>query len=367
MSDSEDGSENHGFEHDYVWAAVENGNVDVLKKFTPTDFDWKSLHPEHGVTPLAFMVQKYVSARSESEKFLAAAKWIVEQGADPRQRCGKDSEYHLSWYRAKRDDDEPGAKRECEILVAGKSAIAIMFAVKQEFERICFQNKGKDLSREQVDSMDALLDVIQCATSATTTVTPKLQIQEPVVEMWEAVWRDSESADLTIECEGGYKVKCHYLVVSKISDVLKAMVSSNMQEGISKKIILPDAPAPAVKLFLEICYCGSVADEQQDLPSLLSAVELAHRWHVPFAVEFLEKLVLEHCTEENFGKLAEVALLQELPNLMRGLKNLCRGSEALKKKFKSGEMTPACQKIGKAVWEAPLEGPRPLKKKRRTC
>lgn len=219
-----------------------------------------------------------------------------------------------------------------------------------------------------VESIGDFIDVIESTSVRRKSPIAKLSIQEPVIEMWAKIWRDEESADLTIECLGGGKVRCHYVVVSKISEVLAAMVSSNMQEGLSKRIVLVDVSAEAVRLLLEVCYCGSVAEEtaEHDLPTLLSAMDLAHRWHVPFALEFLEKLALGFCREQHFEALAGVVFLQELQELTRRLKDVCRGSEALKGKFRNGEMSLDGQKIGREVWDME-EVPRPLNKKRRTC
>ena len=145
-----------------------------------------------------------------------------------------------------------------------------------------------------------LLDIFATHKPGPSCAAPRLWIHESVVDTWENVYNSDKFADLTIECKGGAEVRCHCVVVAQVSEVLHAMLTSNMQESKEKRIVVPDAHPFEVRLFLEVSYCGCVTGDGPDVETIVGAMDLAHRWSNYFAVNFFENLLVGKVSTENF-------------------------------------------------------------------
>ena len=359
MGDASAGMED---EYDFVWDAIESGSVDVLKAVAPGDFNWRSFHPVDERTVLQTCLQKFVlrcDKEGQEQRYLDTARFLIAQGADPTQQAPDDCEYESGWNE---DDIAPD-----QFAYAGSSTISVILRIQLGLEQA-----DSDWQIE-VDALSRLLDVLLSKSGCARSRAPKISIYEAVVDAYESTFREKESMDLIIECKGGEQSRCNSVFISRFSDVLKAMMSTNMQEGQSKKIIIPDAEAKDVDLLLEMCYCGSIADEKKPVSNLLGAIQLAHRWQIVFAVSFLESLLVEHVNDKNFEKLADTAVLIQLPSLKTKLQDHCSKSSAddavkspLQKKFEDGKLSGGAQQIAELVWGSSKSDSGPPKKKRRT-
>ena len=346
-------------EYDHLWSAIENGEVEVLKCYAPGDFNWRSLHPTHKITVLQCLLSNLITygsnrplVPSRKNEFLEVAKWLVERGADPLQKAAANSQHTSTWVA---EGHTTG-----KFNYAGKSVVTLILQFQETFRNMMRTEKGNWSGSIKI--LSELLDTMRGA--AAKTFSSKISIPEAVVDTYDAFFRDKESADLTIECKNSAKVHCHQAFVSKLSSVLQAMLTSGMQEGETKKIIVPDADAKDVELFLEVCYCGSITGEKKPVSNLLGAIELAHRWQISFAVEFLESILVERVNLPNFEKLSDVAVLIELPSLKAKLQDFCDASNSLKKSFQEGKLSGGALQIAESAWGRKSDAA-PAKKKRR--
>eukprot|EP00438_Fugacium_kawagutii_P034784 Skav236248 [mRNA] locus=scaffold829:361480:361932:- [translate_table: standard] len=143
------------------------------------------------------------------------------------------------------------------------------------------------------------------------------------------------------------------------SPVVQAMLASPMTEGKSQRIQLKDTSRSAVTLFLEALYtCSSQGDP--DYKTVLSALDLAHRWQVDVVVAILAQLIQKMVTEESFPVIAEHAALKQLDTL----KQVCRkfGSEcaAIQSKIKQGQFP----KVVQDLFQLAETRPRQVKKRK---
>eukprot|EP00434_Breviolum_minutum_P010014 symbB.v1.2.008832.t1/scaffold556.1/size187764/3 len=111
-------------------------------------------------------------------------------------------------------------------------------------------------------------------------------------------------------------------MLKEASPVVRAMLESSMKERQTQRIQLNDTPREAVSLLLEILYTCS-SQSEPDYKTVLSALDLAHRWQVQVVVRILGELLEQMITDASFASIAEHAAL--------------KGLEALKK---------ACQRFG---------------------
>ena len=111
-------------------------------------------------------------------------------------------------------------------------------------------------------------------------------------------------------------VSCHDIVLVASSPVLKAMLSSTMQEGKSKSIQVEQFSLAGVSLLLDILYMSSTRSDP-DCQATLEALALAHCWEVKSAVHVLADLLRSMLSEETFAAIAEAAVLHGPEALQR--------------------------------------------------
>eukprot|EP00438_Fugacium_kawagutii_P021196 Skav201593 [mRNA] locus=scaffold152:612637:613242:+ [translate_table: standard] len=189
---------------------------------------------------------------------------------------------------------------------------------------------------------------------------PRASVHEGIVEVWEKFLRDTASHDLIIEVADG-QANAHSGMLRAASPVVQAMLASPMTEGKSQRIQLKDTSCSAVTLFLEALYtCSSQGDP--DYKTVLSALDLAHRWQVEVVVTILADLLQTMITEESVPAIAEHATLKQLDKL----KQACRkfGSECveIQDKIKKGEFPKVVQDLFQVTGTSPSQ---PVKKRKR--
>ena len=102
------------------------------------------------------------------------------------------------------------------------------------------------------------------------------------------------------------------------SRVFKAMLTSGMEETVSKCVDLKEFSNTAVEHFLEFVYTGTLTvDEDEDEDESSSLVQLwvmGDKYDVPSLVEFVESLREEHITLKNvIGIFIEADTLEAAP------------------------------------------------------
>lgn len=79
-----------------------------------------------------------------------------------------------------------------------------------------------------------------------------------MLEMWESVFADDSTKDVTLVGADAKEVRAHSLILSKSSDVFKEMLSSDMSEGRTKVIKLSEYSAEELQFALRLLYTGQV-------------------------------------------------------------------------------------------------------------
>ena len=67
---------------DSLYALVENGKLDALRRAAPPTFDWKAPGRD-GLPPLHRVVTGYVTSMVSDDDAVLLASWLISQGADP--------------------------------------------------------------------------------------------------------------------------------------------------------------------------------------------------------------------------------------------------------------------------------------------
>jgi len=150
---------------------------------------------------------------------------------------------------------------------------------------------------------------------------PVVLVPEGTVEMWEQLLADEKGcADVELEVlaacaqESSGTLRAHGAVLRSASPVLNALLSAPMKEGSTGHIRVEGVGLEAAKLFLRLMYTGSTSDTPS-MAVLLGALDLAHRWQVPYIVAMAENELVGMVTTETLGELCEAALLKTLPKL----------------------------------------------------
>ena len=323
-----------------MYALVEAGDFDAVKRATPAGFDWTQLTYKHA-PPLTLLIDQVILTSGMGPSMAVQfAKWMVSQGASPSQfapsECTIVSRFLLDLYKE---------ESTIESLYKNRTPIEVVTNLLKEMK----SNKHWKDRTVELKNMDRLL----AAFTAAPLATPKhdMQAVDPsVVSMWEDVLADEACQDLTFECEGGATVGAHALVLSCASRVLRAMVSSRMREGTERKIEVDESVA-AVKLFLELVYTGGSSADPLPVPDALAALDLAHRWDVVGVVGMLERAIAPLIGKTTFSQIAEAAALKDLPLLKSScVKYASEKGAVIDELAEKGELSPAVLSlIGKSM------------------
>jgi len=334
--------------------------------------------PNQGIFPRADKEQQLDLDMPDSQavqielKVLARAKQMVDAGADLNQRVPAISKFAVeveqcaqSYYEyecefdyggqvhnfgdlefrdptyEELDDDErllqvPVSNSFWEsVPCAGHSAMSLATAIREQLRCAegmrCSREELNDSHYPEIESvwlrccrlLDALL---QCFDEAArhAPAPERVRVAESVVARWEAFLAASESHDLTLVCARDKTVTAHARMLALSSPVLATMLSSPLIEGQTKSIPLPDCPAVAARLFLDLLYTGSSTAETDTEATMLDALRLSHRWGVQPLVDMLERALTRQLTSglsrATFEDLAEAAQVLELPALRRACK-----------------------------------------------
>jgi len=82
-----------------------------------------------------------------------------------------------------------------------------------------------------------------------------LPIRLEVVDIWEQFYRDEDSKDVELRCRDG-SAWAHSVFLERLSEPLRCMLRSGMQESRTRKIDLPDFTSVELRFTLRLCYTG---------------------------------------------------------------------------------------------------------------
>merc|ERR1712110_1384434 len=92
------------------------------------------------------------------------------------------------------------------------------------------------------------------------------------------------------------------------SDVLSAMLSTPMREGLERKIVISDLEAEAVKSMLKFLYSGTVdLDKLESDEMALGILEAAHRYNVEDLVDLCVQRLTARFDVNSVGEWLYVA------------------------------------------------------------
>lgn len=359
----------------WPWQLLAAGELEQLQKTCPSNFSFAGLNPKTKLPPLIqLMLCKDCLSSTGLQRTAQAAKWLISKGADPTTAPPSvilnavDGEplSKKMWHATDKE------KTTVTLTAGTHTAISFVLELKGKLTQNTKEH-GTDWTRKMA-ALDKLLDLFTEAAGAAAQAAQqhreKLPIDTAVVDMWDAMLHDAATHDLTIEARDG-SVGAHASVLSHASPVLKLMLAAPMLEAQTRRLCVPDAPAHAVALFLEMLYTGTTtlaapaaeeADNDDATTSALAALELAHRWSVASVQAMTEVLLAEQLRDGTFERIAEAAHL-------RGSATLADACRKFASKSRAVQADVAARKCSAAVLallgEAAADEP-PAKKPRRS-
>mmetsp|Transcript_99105 Transcript_99105/g.275961 ORF Transcript_99105/g.275961 Transcript_99105/m.275961 type:complete len:389 (-) Transcript_99105:120-1286(-) len=340
-----------------IWEALAMGEERAVKNMDLGAFDWHSPHPVFGSPLHAILFGKLiVSADEESDtnelnngfddlinadyserkSRLSLLRFAMRCGADPHVVAPRQCDVSRWW------GGERGGDSMKPISFAGRSAFECLLAAKRSI-KLRHQDPNDEADwTDELKAVDEAVEILSKSSGATSTA---IAVPEGVVATWESALADTASADVVIRISSpGFKeeeeeVQAHSAVLQGASAVLKAMLSTqSMSEGAQKAIKVVGCTAQAVRLLLALVYTGTVssADEGPDVSTILSTLDLAHRWQLLHVVQMLASAASQRVDAEHFEAALDAALRLELPPLL----SACRAFAASHARDMRTRLTP---------------------------
>eukprot|EP00438_Fugacium_kawagutii_P033934 Skav230283 [mRNA] locus=scaffold2091:194429:195259:+ [translate_table: standard] len=236
--------------------------------------------------------------------------------------------------------DKPEEK--IKVRFGGHSCVSFIRAFRDEV-----RSKGKLSEWQQEEKFFEEVLVRIARASCQRQTRPRASVDEGIVEIWEKYLHATATHDLTIEAADG-QVTAHSGMLQEASPVVQAMLASPMAESKSQRIQMKDTSSSAVTLFLEALYtCSSQGGP--DYQTVLSALDLAHRWQVDVVVAILADLLQKMITEESFPAIAEHAALKQLDKLKQACRKFGFECVAIQDKIKKGQFPKVVQDLFQVV------------------
>jgi len=314
----------------WIWEALAMGKEKALQGVDMSNFDWRGLHPDFGSPLHAVLFGKIHDDGSESDgstaindgfgdligddfaekqSRLALLRLAMERGADPNAAAPFSCNVQKFWYLEKR-----GQRKETKTLVFfGKSALQCLLAAERAIK---MTDAGE--WKEDLEAIDEAIEIL-----SSSNIRASLAVSEGVVETWESVLADAESADVAILVEGAddgaaaERVLVHSAVLRGASPVLRAMLATTgMREGARKVIEVKGCSLAALRLLLSLVYTGAVVGEEPSAAAMLVALDLAHRWQVLHVVQMLAGALQRRLDADGLEPILDAALRFQLPSLL---------------------------------------------------
>lgn len=258
---------------------------------------------------------------------------------------------------------------------AGHSAISLAIAIEGKLSK---HQAKYDAQIRNAQKMFLLM--AEFVPQRRTGIVP---VPEAVVDTWEAVMNDGSCADVELHlpaadeqvalgasgsrlhasapcqvaqgaavgtgggCEsvggscsssGPCVVRAHSVVLRRASPVLEALLASPMREGQTGVLRVEGASEQAVRLLLQLVYTGTTTGEDPEVPELLGAMDLAHRWQITHIVDMLEWALAGKVTLGHLNSLCEGAVLKGLPVLRNACRSFAGSSREVQAALNRGEL-----------------------------
>jgi len=352
-----------------IWEALAMGKEKAVNNMDTSAFDWRSSHSDFGSPLHAILFGKIRDDKDDcNEGFgnfiidnipakqarLALLRMAMENDADPYMAAPATCDVQR-WWSLK-------GKKTKLVGFAGKSAFECLLAVERAIREL------DDAAWE--DDLKAIDEAVEIL-SASKSVSDSISVSEGVIEIWESIRADTESADVIIRvADDSVEVRAHSVVLRGASAVLKAMLStSGMREGCDK-VIEVDCNAQALHLLLALIYTGttSTSDEEPAVGTILCALDVAHRWQVLVVVQMLASAVSQRINMENFELITDTALRLQLTLLLATCRAFATSHARemrlrLTKKDVVGFQSPAVHAEVDRILSGNTEGPRKRRRK----
>mmetsp|Transcript_54346 Transcript_54346/g.129500 ORF Transcript_54346/g.129500 Transcript_54346/m.129500 type:complete len:373 (+) Transcript_54346:96-1214(+) len=317
-----------------VFEAITVGDVGYLETLAGYGADFNCHHPETGHTTLQAVIMNFLqadclsnpmcylftdsdraeeaeTARKLERKARQLAEWLVLHGASPcleAKECRANKALtccvrmpHLHRYHERRD---------IHVHTKGHSAVSMLVKLRFEMKQDTYNDA--DEWDEHVTASFADKMVQSVLSPHSSDFTSRLSVKTSVLELWEKMRADGKSHDLTIQCVNG-DATAHAHVLAASSPVVAAMLSSGMQEALRKTIAV-DCTVQGVEFLLDLVYTGTSSKEFA-VEIGLPALDLAHCWQLCDVLQMLEQAAAKVLSTENFGEVAEAAVLKDLGQL----------------------------------------------------
>jgi hypothetical protein len=321
---------------DWVWALIYDGELDAVMAMLPANFDWRGLHPTEKCTLLHCAIRDSICEKQNFQRRLDLIEWLIERGADPTQESRSNDHQHHNWW--KRNDKE-GSLVKLKL----KDTSAVSYAIKlRALFRDEMTSKGLEKANwtQEIKNLTAIVKTLADKMKERNPKVDRVKVDSSVVEMWERLFAAKDSHDVTLVTADG-PVTSHSFILAQASPVLAAMLSSTMREGCQKRIDVKDASSKGASFFLELLYTGT-SDADIDCSDALVALDLSHRWQVKGVTAMLTRALENMITDEGFIKIAEAAVLKDLPNLQKACIAYASQSSTIQDKLKRNRGIPAC-------------------------
>ncbi|CAE7882666.1 asphd2 [Symbiodinium sp. KB8] len=319
-----------------VWSLLDTGDLENLQAFTPPHFAWLSIHEDDKITPL----QKAALAGISSEDFdpyFRVIEWVVGEGADPAQQAPVSCTYGTDLWK---NHDKKGTR--VHIDYKNHSAVSLVLSCRKCLEHEMSQ-KGKqqaDWTREIEYLKGALA---RMAKTEANVKPPRITISRSVLELWESLCHCSKTHNVTFETSDG-QVTAHDLVLQKASPVLDAMLFGSLVEARRKTIDVKDASSSGVSLFLEVLYTGCTCNDLE-WETVLTAMDLAHRWAVDYIVVMLSGILQTLINDENFVAITEAAAYKGPDTLRKACRMFGNNNKTVQAQLKAGKLPRVVQDL----------------------
>lgn len=316
-----------------AWALLQSRKYDEFKKLTFDSLTAKELHPKQRNTWLVEAVNSGFASENleEVEGNLRTIDWLIMAGASASQKCCDPTRSRCF------SMCDRGNGKELNVWYDGKSAISYITSWQAKLQNELLNSNWSD----ELDYLDKALERI--ARASNTEKRPKVLIDEGILENWERCLRATCSHDLTLDTADG-PVTAHAVILKEASPVIKAMLGSPMKEQETQHVQVKDSPKAGVSLFLETLYTCSTSTEP-DYHTVLSALDLAHRWQVHVVVAILTDLLGTMITEESFPPIAEHAALKGLEPLKKACRRFGHDSWVIQQQLKKGRLSRVVREL----------------------
>lgn len=350
------------------------GEVEFVSSADTSTFNWKATHPRFGTVTHAILFGRvdyteedesndeedeeeeehekldsvngyrdFISDIDESVKQrLTLLQVAMERGADPYLVAPGSCNASRRWSKAKN-------KNTAYVTFADKSVIQCLWAIKRAIKVLASADWAKVLA-----NINRAIGIIAGASGA--CMPSKVLVSERLLEMWEQVLADAETADVLIKvaskaevvapaggCAAVSEVRAHSAVLRAASPMLRAMLSTDMREGARSEIEL-DCSSSTVQMFLALCYTGSLpeAEEVPSVATMLDALALGHRWQTQHVVEIIAPALAHRVDINNFESIMDTALRLQLHDLLVACRGFCSShAREMRAKLAKQNTTPS--------------------------